>query len=218
MPFNDANLYVGSFGTKPENVEVPVIQSRAPTSMDTNYPIGKRWVDRVLRSEYVLTDLTSPQGVMTAFWTILGEGDATLATITGDSGPAIPLIDNINIFGQSDGSIKLIETTTSGNTLTIQDYTTTTSYVVSNSSTPGEIGTFSTIQSAIDAAPSGTTVFIKDGIYTEDLTLNAGVNLCCYGFAGFTPTCTIKGKSDFYWLSIWKSGCDDYRIKTDYKW
>jgi len=63
--------------------------------------------------------------------------------------------------------------------------------------TSGEAGTFPDLQSAINAAPVGTTVFLKDGTYTGNFTLKAGVNLCCYGFAGFTPTCTIKGKLTF---------------------
>lgn len=38
-------------------------------------------------------------------------------------------------------------------------------------------GTHTTIQSAINSASSGEAVFIRDGTYTENLTLKAGVNL-----------------------------------------
>lgn len=47
------------------------------------------------------------------------------------------------------------------------------------SSSPAN-GTHTTIASAITAATSGDTIFIRDGTYTENLTLKAGVNL--YGF------------------------------------
>lgn len=67
----------------------------------------------------------------------------------------------------------------------------TTDYIVG----PG--GTYTTIQAAIDAAPSGQVVFIKAGTYTEDLTLKAGVNLAAYGNSGFTPVVTIVGKASF---------------------
>lgn len=191
MGFNSANMYVGSFGTKPENVEVPIIMERNPTPMDTNFPIGKRWINRLELSEYSLTRLTSPQGVMTANWTLLGEGDELLPTITGNEGGTLfPEDDNWNIVGQFNGSIPVMQTNGVDSTLSIEDRTSTTAFVVDSSSTPGQRGTFSTIQSAIDAAPAGATVFIKDGTYTESLTLKAGVNLCCYGFAGFTPTTT----------------------------
>lgn len=198
MGFNSANMYVGSFGTKPENVEVPIIMERNPTPMDTNFPIGKRWINRLELSEYSLTRLTSPQGVMTANWTLLGEGDELLPTITGNEGGTLfPEDDNWNIVGQFNGSIPVMQTNGVDSTLSIEDRTSTTAFVVDSSSTPGQRGTFSTIQSAIDAAPAGATVFIKDGTYTESLTLKAGVNLCCYGFAGFTPTTTIRGKLSF---------------------
>lgn len=42
-------------------------------------------------------------------------------------------------------------------------------------------GTHSTIASAITAAVSGQTIFVKPGTYTENLTLKAGVNLTAYG-------------------------------------
>ncbi len=42
-------------------------------------------------------------------------------------------------------------------------------------------GNFTTIQSAITAAVSGNTIFIRPGTYTENLTLKAGVNLTAFG-------------------------------------
>lgn len=42
-------------------------------------------------------------------------------------------------------------------------------------------GTHTTIGAALTAASSGDTIFIRQGTYTENITLKAGVNLCAYG-------------------------------------
>ena len=56
-------------------------------------------------------------------------------------------------------------------------------------------GTHTTIQAAITAATSGDTVFIRDGSYTENLTLKAGVNLTAFGGSSETPNVTIIGNA-----------------------
>lgn len=61
-------------------------------------------------------------------------------------------------------------------------------------------GTHSTIAAALTSASSGDTIFIRDGTYTEDLTLKAGVNLTSFGSsASFnnTPKVKIIGKATF---------------------
>jgi hypothetical protein len=62
-------------------------------------------------------------------------------------------------------------------------------------------GDFTTIVSAITAASSGQTIFIRPGTYTENPALKAGVNLSAYdsdglviGIAGNTGTVVINGK------------------------
>lgn len=51
-------------------------------------------------------------------------------------------------------------------------------FIVSSSAANG---THTTIASALTAASSGDTIFIRPGTYTENLTLKAGINLCAYG-------------------------------------
>jgi hypothetical protein len=204
MGFNPgANLYVGSWGTRAENVEVPIIfrnptgQPRNPTAQDTSYPIGKRAINPTENSEYSLTSLTSTAGIMSAVWTLLGEGDPLPITITGDDAVPIELInDNWNIVGQENNGIPVVQTNGDipSATLSIEDRTSTTAFVVDSSTTPGERGTFSTIQSAIDAAPAGTTVFIKAGTYNEIIALKPEVNLAAYGNSSMTPVVNIIGK------------------------
>ena len=103
MGFNPgANLYVGSFGMKPENVEVPTFQTRNPTGTDVNWPSGKRWINTSNNSEYSLTSLTSIGGVLTANWTLLGGASSDVNTLSGDTGTAAPVAGNIQIKGTAN--------------------------------------------------------------------------------------------------------------------
>jgi len=59
-------------------------------------------------------------------------------------------------------------------------------------------GDFSTIATALTAASSGTTIFIRPGTYTENLTLKAGVNLTgwsCDSSLNQAGTIIISGKA-----------------------
>src|SRR6185436_1602598 len=53
---------------------------------------------------------------------------------------------------------------------------------------------YTTITSAIAAAVSGQTIFIRPGTYTENFTLPAGVNLTAFDCDASTPNVTIVGK------------------------
>lgn len=74
----------------------------------------------------------------------------------------------------------------------------TAKFIVSNSAA---LGTHTTIQSAIDDAVAGETVFIRPKTdvtaYSENLTLKAGVNLSAYLCDALTPNVTISGKASF---------------------
>jgi hypothetical protein len=116
-------------------------------------------------------------------------------TITGDSGGALsPTAGNWNILGQQAGSIAVMDTIGSGSTLSVENRAWLTSLVVDASTTNGTRGTFSTIASALTAASSGQTIFIRPGTYTENLTLKAGVDLCAFDCDAETPNVTIVGK------------------------
>jgi hypothetical protein len=109
------NLYGIGVGSRPENVEVPHLDVRAPAQTDVNYPVGKRWVDTVGNAEYVLTSFTSSAGTVTANWQGDAGGSVTVETLTGDSGGAIhPSGGNITLAGTSHQ----ITTTGSGSTIT----------------------------------------------------------------------------------------------------
>lgn len=55
-------------------------------------------------------------------------------------------------------------------------------------------GDFTTIASALTAAVSGDTIFIREGSFTENLSLKAGVNLVAFDANALTPNVTIVGK------------------------
>lgn len=64
------------------------------------------------------------------------------------------------------------------------------------SPTLGE-GNFTTIAAALAAAVSGQTILIKEGVYTENLSLKAGVNLSALPGQGSQGNVTIIGKCSF---------------------
>ena len=80
-----AAVYTQGFGSRPENVEVPTIQPRAPATTDVRWPLGKRWIDTLDNAEYVLTSFGSSLGVVSANWALLGVAAGALNTLSDDS-------------------------------------------------------------------------------------------------------------------------------------
>lgn len=112
-----AMLYTQSFGVRPENVEVPTIQVRNPTSSDVNYPIGKTWINTTANDSFLLTSFSSSGGVLTANWqsivnfnqpaTTTSLGVVQLSTLaqlesgSAPSGPVVPLANDVFTFVNS---------------------------------------------------------------------------------------------------------------------
>lgn len=97
-----SSLYTQGFGSRPENVEVPHIENREPTTMDVNYPLGKGWVNPSANEEYVLTSLAVNNGVMTADWEVRAT-PGTLDTLSDDSNTTVaPVANNIKLAGTAD--------------------------------------------------------------------------------------------------------------------
>lgn len=121
-----------------------------------------------------------------------------LQTVTTQDGTATVAANNLNFNGypQVVANPQIGITHASGSTFTYEDRTWQTAYVVDPSSTIGTRGTYSTIQAAITDAPSGTTIFIRPGTYTENLTLKGGQNLVTDGSADTrdtSPLVTVIG-------------------------
>lgn len=115
-------------------------------------------------------------------------------TITGDSGGALsPTAGNWNILGQKAGSIPVMDTIGSASTLSIENRTWVTEFVVDPSSTVGLRGTYTTIQSAINAASSGDMIYVRPGTYVENLTLIAGITIASIPGDGYDNLVQIEG-------------------------
>lgn len=77
-----ANLYTQGFGSRPENVEVPHYDVRAPSTSDVLYPIGKEWV-WPNNAIYKLLGLTTSQGITTATWVQITDVDGPVESVVG---------------------------------------------------------------------------------------------------------------------------------------
>jgi len=93
------NLYTQGFGSRPENVEVPHIDTRAPTTTDILYPVGKRWINTSSNTDYTLTSFSSSGGTLTANWTLLGTNTGALNTLSDGTTTVNPTAGNIEILG-----------------------------------------------------------------------------------------------------------------------
>jgi hypothetical protein len=180
-----ANLYTIAFGNRPENVEVPHVETRAPTSADVGYPIGKRWI-YLNNGEYTLLNLATVNGITTATWTLLGTDTGPLNTLTGNTGGALsPSSNNINIVGA--GPISVAGT---GSTLTISFTPGTTaietltggsggpiSPVAGNVNVLGTANQITTIGSGNTITWSIPTTFIAPGSIASVSTITAATGL-----------------------------------------
>lgn len=111
-----AVVYTQGFGSRPENVEVPHLDVRAPASSDNIYPPGKVWIDQVGNASYTLTSMSSIGGTLLAAWQGTAGGSVVVETITGGSGGALsPSSGNISILGTANQ----ITSSGSGSTLTL---------------------------------------------------------------------------------------------------
>lgn len=169
-----SNNYPIAFGTSPENVEVPHIDSRVPQTTDVNYPIGKRWIDLNV-GEYTLLGQTSIGGVLSATWSLLGTTGGALNTLTGDSGGAIsPSVGNITLSGTGSQ----ITTTGSGSTITLS--------IPATFLAPGSIASTTTLTAGTSLAVT-TSATIGTG-----LTITSGGLIISAGGAAITGTTSIN--------------------------
>jgi hypothetical protein len=163
-----ANVYTQGFGSRPENVEFPHIDVRAPASTDTNYPVGKKWV-YTNTAVYELLGFTTSNGVTSANWVEFAGSSGSLIQLTGDTGTAVPTAGSIKIAGTANE----ITSTASGSTVTLS--------VPSTFVAPGSI----TATSGNITATAGNFVSSTAG---DGIVLNSGT-------ASGTTTATLNGRS-----------------------
>lgn len=159
-----ANVYTQGFGSRPENVEVPHLDTRAPASTDIQFPIGKRWVDTTNNHTYTLTSQSSAGGTVSSTWTAEGSGSSALSTLSGDTGTATPSSGNIEISGTANQ----ITTAASGAIVTAS--------LPAAITAPGSLTTTTTLT-------AGTGFTITTGGGTLNGTIRKPTNPAFMGFA-----------------------------------
>lgn len=195
MPFQPgANLNTVSFGNRPENVEVPHLDVRAPATTDIQYPVGKKWTDTVHNATYELTSFSVSAGVTTANWQGSSGGTVELSSLTGDSGGAVsPTAGNINILGTANQ----ITSIGSGSTVTLSligPYTPATytahgaligegtgSIVATAAGTDGQV-----LTGATGADPSFGAIGIRSGLTAHGVVIAEGASAFAATAAGTT--------------------------------
>ena len=196
-----ANLYTQGFGSRPENVEVPHIDTRAPATSDVNYPVGKVWINTSGNTAYILTSLTSFNGSVTANWEATGGGSSAIATINTNA----PVGGNYTLAGtanqiavaQSAGtttfsvpsSPSFAGTVTSGTgfTATTGNITATTGAVSANTTVTAGTGVTATtgnIVATAGAVSAGTTVTGGTGVTATTGNITATNGNIVLGTAG----------------------------------
>jgi hypothetical protein len=131
-----ANLYTQGFGSRPENVEVPHYDTRAPSSTDVLYPVGKEWV-WINNSIYKLLGFSTSAGVTSANWVQISSSTGPVESVTGTAnqilanpttgnvvlsliGPYTPATYTAHgvLIGEGTGSIVATSAGTAGQVLT----------------------------------------------------------------------------------------------------
>lgn len=114
IPMNQQVYTQGSGTSGALNIAIPIFSPVSPSAQDVNYPLGKRWVNQVLGSEYSLTSFSSANGTITANWAFLGSSSGDLNSLNGNSGTATPASGAITVLG-----VNGVTVTGAGNTLTV---------------------------------------------------------------------------------------------------
>lgn len=161
-----ANLYTAGFGTRPENVEVPHIEARDPSTTDVNYPIGKRWLNTSMETEFNLYKFQSVNGVTEAIW----------ASPVGATGAVISLNDGsiTQVFPDSQGAISIVGT---ANQLTTQSVPGSNSISLELSDPLNPPGVFTANNGAVNLCTVGNddiTIGSPLGT-TQSLTVNSPI-------------------------------------------
>ncbi len=144
---------------------------------------------RTLTAQTGIAFDTSTPGI---FGIGLTGGGTAVEHLTGNTGGILnPTANNFNIVGPNSALTGFSPWIAgSGSTLTV-NMPGTAKWVVNATA---NLGTHTTIASALTSASSGDTIFITPGTYTENITLKAGVNIVAFTVDGQTPNVTIVGK------------------------
>jgi hypothetical protein len=204
-----ANVNTVAFGNYPENVEVPHIDIRDPAPTDYQYPLGKRWINRILNTSWELTSISAFANVTSGNWEQSGgSGTGLINTINLNA----PIAGNYTLAGTANqiavaqtagtttftipsvfiapGSIAATTSITAGTTLTatLGNITATNGNIVLG--TTGNKQVYTTVGSTATAvANSAGSVALIGGtitVTTTAVTANSLIRLTCQALGTVT--------------------------------
>ena len=143
-------------------------------------------------------DITTTGNPGTNTITIDASSTVAVSFPVDDGGPGVPLSGAISILGRTSTDFPNpsgIETHVGATTneIYLENRRFLSDLVVDPSAVIGLRGEFTTITTALAAAVSGQTIYIRPGTYTEDLTLVTGVNLIGATTSGGSDAVIIVG-------------------------
>lgn len=110
------SYYAPNVGVGYENVEVPHIDTRAPTVYDYKYPLGKRWIDQQGVASYALCSVSSVGGEMQAVWIAEGGAGSGVIEIETAQGNANSVSGKLNFAAGASGNLTV---SAAGDTFTV---------------------------------------------------------------------------------------------------
>lgn len=188
-----ANLNTMNAGLRPENIEVPFITTRPPTTYDIYYPIGKRWIDVTAKNEYYLNDQyysnTGAGTILQSDWVLLG-GNTTIEVIQGDDGNNVaPLIGVIALNGNvvpNETHAKAVFTETPGSNIENIDVQVAAA-ITSTDVTKVGLAAFNSADFTVDTfgfVSLQTSIVDKWNLISSSQTLAAGNGYICVSPGG----------------------------------
>lgn len=156
-----ANLYTANTGTRPENIEVPHFDVRAPTAQDVLYPLAKWWVWPG-NGVWELNQLSSAGGTLSATWIQLASGSGAIVQILGTANQITATTTN-NITTLSipstfiaPGSIASTTTNNSGTSMTAGTFVAAGTSVTAGTTVTATLGNITATNGNFVASTSGT--------------------------------------------------------------
>ena len=216
MPFQPgANLYTQGFGSRPESVEVPHLDSRIPTTTDVNYPVGKWW-NYVGNSLWYLLSLSSSASGTSANWVEVISSSGDIISIVGTANE-ITVITTAGVATISlpsaivaPGSLTTTTTLAAGTTVTAgTGITATTGNIAASSGNvtasgtvtggTGVVATTGNLTTSAAAAGLVTVPTTGSGAASGAVTCNGRVGIVTFTSpsiaAGATQTLTVTNSS-----------------------
>lgn len=197
-------VYSQTTGTTSTDAFITILSSLNPSTSSTNYPIGKRWVNTSTKTEFILANLESSNGQLSANWIELGGGSGSVETLTGNSGGVVPADGSNNINVRGDGSTINIAGNPGTNTLTANLITPLlvidggTGDIAFTPYTPICGGTTSTgnLQSVVSTGTAGQVLTSNGASSLPTFQSGSGsftINVVAYPISGtYTPSASLS--------------------------